>query len=262
MNDMMQQSIEKMIREITGILQGRVHSAWLYGSVVMDDFRLGWSDIDFFVLADAPLTAQEADKLLFLRQSLSEQERDNPYYRCFEGVIVGREAYQKKEKTRLVYWGTTGQRVADHYELDAFSALSLARYGRHIGGREQESVFSEPSREALTGAVRAHYDCIRKYAVQTDERLYACGWLLDIARCVYTLRTFDLIPKSRAGEWALENHIFPHEEALQKTLMIRKDPLRWKQDEGVKAWLSALGPTVQKYADVLEKELSGLGNDN
>ena len=32
--------------------------------------------------------------------------------------------------TRLVYWGTSGQKVTDHYQQDAFSLFELARYGR------------------------------------------------------------------------------------------------------------------------------------
>ena len=45
-------SIAGMTKEIVAILDGNVHSVWLYGSVVEDDFRLGWSDIDILVVLD------------------------------------------------------------------------------------------------------------------------------------------------------------------------------------------------------------------
>ena len=262
MNDLVYASTADMLRAITDILQGRVHSAWLYGSVVFDDFHLGWSDIDLLVLSDETPSESQAERLLTLRQQLSEREKGNPYFRCFEGVIMDREAYETKARTRLVYWGTSGQRITDHHELDVFSQFSLARYGKRIGGYGEKNIFREPSEADLIRGVRAHCACIRKYAVLTDERLYSCGWLLDIARCLYTLRYRDVIAKTRAGEWALNEHLFPGEEALTKTLRIRRDPLRWKDDAEIKKWLRQLGPTVQACADVLEKELNSLESDN
>ena len=251
----MLESIACMTEEIAAIMDGRVHSAWLYGSVVLDDFRLGWSDIDFIVLTDGPISDSQAQKLLTLRQAMLEKEPGNPYYRSFEGMIADAEEYRARSFSRLVYWGTTGQRVTDHYEMDAFSRYELAKYGKSIYGKEDRSIFAMPSGEELTAAVRAHYASIRAYAVQTDENLYACGWLLDMARCIYTLRYRDVIAKTRAGIWALEEHLFPDEEALRKTVEIRKQPLSFKERDDIKQWLKGLGPTVQRCADVLEREL-------
>ena len=64
-----------------------------------------------------------------------------------------------------------------------------------------------------------------------------------------------MIAKTKAGAWALKEHIFPDEAPLQKTLEIRRHPLQYKDRQEVRAWLSGLGPTVQRYADVLEREL-------
>ena len=107
----------------------------------------------------------------------------------------------------------------------------------------------------MTEAVRHHYETIRRYAVQTDERLYSCGWLLDIARCVYTLRYHDVISKTQAGLWALSEHLFEDEEPMKRTLEIRQKPMAFKDRDDVKEWLKGLGPVVQRYADVLKKEL-------
>ena len=49
-------SITRMTKEIVSILNGDVHSIWLYGSIVQDDFRLGWSDIDILVLTGKQIT--------------------------------------------------------------------------------------------------------------------------------------------------------------------------------------------------------------
>ena len=250
----MDNSISQMTDAIASIMEGRVQGIWLYGSVVLDDFRLGWSDIDFIALTDGPISDKQAEQLLTLRQDMLQTEPGNPYYRSFEGIVADRAEYERQAFTRLVYWGTSGQRVTDRHAPDAFSRFELAKYGRAVYG-DQAWPFPAPDREELVRAIQAHYDSIRLYAVQTDERLYSCGWLLDIARCIYTLRFGDVIAKTRAGIWALEEHIFPEEEALKRAVEIRQEPLAYRDRDDVKQWLKGLGPTVQRYADVLEKEL-------
>ena len=251
----MLQAIQKTADAITAAMDGRIRSIWLYGSVVLDDFRPGWSDIDFIALTDGRISEDQAQRLLTLRQSLMAEEPGNPYYRCFEGIIADADEYREQAYTRLVYWGTTGQRVTDRHERDAFAALSLAKYGRAVRGAQDLDLFPPPGRDEIIAAVRAHCGTIRQYARQTDERLYSCGWLLDIARCMYTLQTDDIIAKTRAGIWALERRLFPDEDQLRRAVEVRMDPLRFRDREDVRQWLRGLGPVVQRYADVLEAAL-------
>ena len=250
----MQNAVSTMANEIVRIMAGDVYGIWLYGSVVMDAFRPGWSDIDFAALTNGLVSESQAEQLVTLRQQMLEKEPGNPYYRSFEGVIANLDEYRGKTFRRMVYWGTGGQRVTDRYEPDVFSAFELAKYGKPVYGGNPW-ILPAPGREELIRAVRAHYESIRKYAVQTNESLYSCGWLLDIARCIYTLRTGDVISKTRAGAWALEEHLFPEEEPLRKTVEIRQDPQAFRDRDDVKQWLKGLGPVVQQYADVLEAEL-------
>ena len=247
----MQASVDRMTERIAGIMDGHVHSAWLYGSVVLDDFRPGWSDIDLIVLTSAEITESRAGELLTLRQTLCGEEPGNPYYRSFEGIIAEINEYRTGKYTRLVYWGTSGQRVADSFAPDAFSRFELAKYGRSVCGEADRSIFPLPGREEMTAAVRSHYEAIR-------ESLYSCGWLFDIARCVYTLRYSDVIAKTEAGLWALGEGLFPDDEPLRRAVEIRLHPLRYRDREDVRQWLKGLGPVVQRYADVLEKELEVL----
>lgn len=247
-------AVARMADEIVSAADGNVYGIWLYGSTVLDDFRPGWSDIDFIALTDRAISAGQAEKMLYLRQKMLEREPGNPYYRCFEGIIACLDEYRARSFSRLVYWGTSGQRITDRYMPDAFSGFELAAYGKTVYGNKPW-LFPAPGREELVKAVRAHYDTIRKFAVRTDETLYSCGWLLDLARCVYTLRYNQVIAKTQAGIWALKEHIFPDEDALRKTVEIREHPLAYKDSEETKQWLKGLGETVQRCADVLEKEL-------
>ena len=248
-------SIIRMADSVTGIPGMQVNSIWLFGSVVFDDFRPGWSDIDWLVLTNHPITVHQSQQLAELRQAMTEKEPDNSYYRSFEGIIANRDEYFQDSYTKLVYWGTSGQRITDHYQQDVFSVYELSKYGRSVYGENDRSIFAEPTAAQLKAAVKQHYESIRRYAVQTDEKLYSCGWLLDIARCIYTLRNNDIIAKTQAGFWALSEQIFTDEEPLRRTLTIRQHPMVYRDREDVRQWLKELGPVVQRYADVLEREL-------
>lgn len=251
-------SIARMTKEIVSIQNGDVHSIWLYGSIVQDDFRLGWSDIDILVLTGKQITDNQAQKLVQLRQFLAADAPGNPYYPLFEGVIANLDEYLSRTFSLLVYWGTTGQRITDRFKPDPFSQYELARNGKSVYGSDDRSIFTVPDRVTLIEAVRGHYETIRKYAQQTDERLYSCGWLLDICRCIYTLQNNDVISKTQAGIWALQEHIFPNEEPLKKAVEIRKEPMAHKDRKDIQQWLKGLGSVVQQYADILELELSGI----
>ena len=250
----MLQAIAGMMHEIASIMDGRVYGVWLYGSAAMDDFRLGWSDIDFVALTNGPISPSQAERLLTLRQDRLKSEPGNLYDRSFEGVIASLDEYRSLSFQRLVYWGTSGQRVTGRYTPDPFSLFELAKYGKPVYGHKAW-ILPAPDQKELAAAVRRHYETIRKYAVQTDESLYSCGWLLDIARCIYTWRNNDVISKTRAGIWALQQHLFPDEAPLKKTIEIRRHPLAFKDREDIRLWLKGLGPVIQQYADVLEQEL-------
>ena len=152
----MMDSIHRMTNEIAGALEGSLYCIWLYGSVVFGDFRMGWSDIDFVALTDRPITEKQANKLLTLRQTLSEGEPENLYYRAFEGIIADIHEYSRNSYSKLVYWGTSGQRITDAYANDVFSQLELSKYGRSVYGTADRSIFSEPCREDIVKAVQAN----------------------------------------------------------------------------------------------------------
>lgn len=185
-----------------------------------------------------------------------KDEESNPYYRSFEGAIVSIDEIKKKQYTRVVYWGTSGQRITDKYSFDVFSLYELIKYGQLILGKDILNELVLPTYEELRSGVQQHYQTVRKYAIETGESLYSCGWLLDIARCIYTLRYNDIISKTKAGEWAISKNLCPQEEQMLLTLQIRNHPLKYKEQAYVKEWLSSLGTSVQLFADVLDRELN------
>lgn len=138
------QSIGQMAERICAVLDKNVHSIWLYGSVVLDDFRPGWSDIDLLVLASCRITEQQAQQLVGLRQAMLKAEPDNPYYRSFEGIIADINEYLSGSFSRLVYWGipvkgspSDVSRMSFHYTSlqDTANPFSAKRTGASFRNR-------------------------------------------------------------------------------------------------------------------------------
>lgn len=252
----LQRSIDTMVNSVATILNGCAPTVYLYGSVTTGDFRLDWSDIDILVLTQKTISDDAAEKLLRLRQSLLEREPDNRCYRSFEGAMLTLEAFENSFPDRVVYWGTSGERITDSYRFNSFSMTELLSHGELLHGYDVRPRFSRPSYDELYADVEKHYKTIRKYAVQTGRSLYSFGWLFDIARGIYTLRTGDVISKTEAGRWALENELCPVPETLRTALTVRTDPLRYKNDPSTLNLSETLGGDIQRFADVLEKELN------
>lgn len=251
----MKQAIEIMKNHIVDILSNNRPSIYLYGSIVLEDFKLEWSDIDFICLTESKISDSQATQLLNLRQELLGQYKDNLYFRSFEGSLLSQEGFINGIQDTVVYWGTSGQRIADKCYFDPFSMIELIENGYLLFGNEIRYKFSYPTREEIIKAIVHHYETIRKYAVTTEGNLYSAGWMLDIARCIYTLKTGKIISKTKAGEWALNNNLTPDEDIMKKVINIRREPCKYKDNNEVLKWLENLGRYIQRFADVLEKEI-------
>lgn len=251
----LQRSINKMVEEISGVLSEREPSIYLYGSVVLNDFRLGWSDIDILVLTQKQMTEEQAQKLVGLRQAMLAKEPDNPYYRSFEGGILTLDGFLHGNADRVVYWGTSGERITDRYVFDCFGMAELMESRVLLYGTDIRAQLTPPSFDDLREGVKRHYEAIRQYAQKTDHSIYSFGWMLDIARCIYTLRAGKIIAKTATGEWALENKLCSDPDALEIVLKVRKNPLILKEDETYLDYAETLAGPIQRFADVLEREL-------
>lgn len=253
----LERAIDKMVSAMAEILAGSRPSIYLYGSCALEDFRLGWSDIDILALTASPVTEAQANELVELRQRLLEAEPGNKYYRSFEGGILDLEGFVSNAPARVVYWGTSGQRITGSYRFDSFSMAELLENGRLLYGDDIRNRLTAPSYAGLCQDVRQHYESIRQHAQTTGRSVYSFGWMLDIARGLYTLRYGKVAPKTAAGQWALEEGLCPVPEALKIALEVRREPERLLRESAVMDRAEALGPDVQRFADVLERELEG-----
>ena len=247
-------AINTMAVSIYNILESVQPSIYLYGSVTAEDFRPGWSDIDLLVLTQEPITETQADLLLTLRQQLAQRDPDTPYYRAFEGGMLDLGSFLTNESTRVVYWGTTGERIKERHDFSAFDRASLLQNGQLLLGKDVRRHFEMPEYPEIATAVISHAVSIRQHG-KGARSLYAYGWLLDIARCMYTLVNGRLTTKTTAAQWALDEHLCPCPAELSMALTVRRQP-ELIRDEGVLAYAEGLTEAIQSFAALLEKALN------
>lgn len=254
-------STNRMVLKISQILADCDPTIYLYGSSVLDDFRLGWSDIDILVLTEKQISESQADLLVNLRQTMLKEEPDNRYYRSFEGGMLTKRAFLTNADDRVVYWGTSGERITNRYLFDSFCRAELIESSVLLYGKDIRKELQYPDLHALYADVNRHDQMIRKYAQSTGRNFYAFGWLLDISRCLYTLRTGRIISKTKAAEWALQNNLCPDVHALTTALDVRRCPLKYRDDQETFDYAETLGEPVQRFADVLEQELKAIASE-
>lgn len=250
-----QTAINRMVLEVSEILSDAFPSIYIYGSSAIDDFRLGWSDIDLIVLTEREISEKQANALLYLRQDMLLKEPQNPYYRSFEGGMLSMDAFLSKKPCRAVYWGTRGERICEKYAPDVFGKVQLIQSGVHLYGNDIRDRIKQPEFSELLEGVKRHHETIKSFAHTTGRSLYTFGWMLDIARCIYTLRTGRIISKTAAAEWALENHLCLDEDALLFALDVRKNPSEKKKDPKVFDFAETMAGAIQRFNDVLEMEI-------
>lgn len=251
-----QLAINNMVQRISGILADCEPSIYMYGSSVLNDFRLGWSDLDILVLTRKQINDEQAKMLVGLRQTMLADEPNNPYYRSFEGGMLTLDAFLSKKTDLVVYWGTSGERITDSYAFDSFGMAELVESSVLLYGKDIRKELKCPTFHELYADVKRQYETIRKYAQSTGRSFYSFGWMLDIARCIYTLRTGKIIAKTSAAEWALENDLCPDPDALRFALKVRRKPLKYKDDKQTFDYAETLAEPIQRFADVLENELN------
>ena len=156
----------------------------------MGDFRPGWSDLDILVLTRETITPEQAGRLLFLRQEMLEKEPENPDYRSFEGGMLDLCAFLDGHPSRVIYWGTGGQRVTDTYLFDSFCMTELLESGLLLFGPELRGQLRKPSYAELRADVAAHCRTICQYGVRPQ---------LSRLRLAVGHRQRALHPENRAG---------------------------------------------------------------
>ena len=165
-------------------------------------------------------------------------------------------SFLTNESTRVVYWGTTGERIKERHDFSAFDRASLLQNGQLLLGKDVRRHFEMPEYPEIATAVISHAVSIRQHG-KGARSLYAYGWLLDIARGLYVVMNGRPVTKTDAAQWALDERLCPCPAELSMALTVRRQP-DLIRDASVLDYAEGLTEAIQEFADLLEQAITKL----
>jgi hypothetical protein len=190
-------------------LPGRIGGLYLSGSLALDDYRTGRSDIDFVAVSDTALQASELEMLrrvhTELRRTVAGPKLDGVYltWPVLTAAPVGSLPYCLRGRFE----------PSGDFAVNPMTWRLLQRHALPLRGPAKPVVHYDDQmlREWCRENLRTHWGSWVRYArgygvhrlCSLAHELVVWG-VLGVARPHATIRTGEMISKTAAGEYALE----------------------------------------------------------
>ncbi len=194
-------------------LPGRIQGLYLSGSLALDDYRSGRSDIDFVAVCDSPLKAPELEAL---RRIHKELRRTMPSP-MLDGVYLTWSALAAAPRGFSVPYCLRGRfETSGDFAVNPVTWRLLNRHAMRLRGpkklviHDDEPMLREWCRENLQSHWGSYVRCARGVGVHGLCSLAhePVVWgVLGVARPHATIKTGEMISKTAARRYALE--VFP-----------------------------------------------------
>ncbi|MGV8143681.1 MAG: aminoglycoside adenylyltransferase domain-containing protein [Methanothermobacter sp.] len=207
-------------------------SFYLVGSLVLNDYHEGRSDVDFVALINRDM---EADELNILEEIHKEISSKFPGKVLDGSYVTPQQIVKLEELEQVIYFDGKSVRC-DHKSGNAniVTWFILKNYGLTIWGKQPEYYIPNVDVEDLIDSVRLN---VNTYWVNWTENaskhlskeiffsLSGKGveWgVLGISRLYYTVNEKDIISKYGAGEYMLGKIPTRFERIIREALRVRK----------------------------------------
>lgn len=214
--------IDKVNKELPGLLEG----FYLHGSIAIDEFIEGESDVDFVAVTSRKLTNEDAATLRDIHLNFAETCKKPQ----LDGIYV--QSPNQKEASYFYNEGTFGKVVHDI----PVTWWLLNNKGITIMGQEASNLPINVTTDDLTTYVQKNmneYWATRVSAMEQKKEVLIdypvkmieteLEWtVLGLLRQIYTLRERDIISKLAAGEYGLRELDSKWHGLIQEAIHIRK----------------------------------------
>jgi len=195
-------------------LPARINGLYLIGSVALDDYRGGQSDIDFVAVSDTALISAEITQL---RQVHKEMQRIAPRLKL-DGLYVTWSDLQTQPKGLPVPGCRDGWfELNDVFKANPVTWYMMHRYCIPMRGPAKPVVRhdAELLRRWCLGNLQSYWaDWVHSARTHWIKRVYSLSrkariWgVLGVTRLHATIRTEEIFSKTAVGDYALA--AFPH----------------------------------------------------
>jgi hypothetical protein len=200
------------VRLVDEKLPGRIGGLYLSGSLALDDYRTGRSDIDFVAVSD---TALQGSELELLRRVHTELRRTVAGPKL-DGVYLTWPALTAAPVGSLPYCLRGRFEPSGDFAVNPMTWRLLQRHALPLRGPAKPIVHYDDQmlREWCRENLRSHWGSWVRYArgygvhrlCSLAHELVVWG-VLGVARPHATIKTGEMISKTAAGEYALK--VFP-----------------------------------------------------
>ncbi len=252
-----------MADEGAGFLRG----LYLLGSVALDDYQEGRSDIDFVALVSGPLDAADTGRLVRVHEATRRLQ--GPPFDGF--YIEPAHLHRVPQAEHHASFSLDGTFHADAvcFETNPVTWLLLSRHGIAVRGPAPASlgIAADPSalrrfqignlRDYWTGWIANRAAALSRVSPDDSVNASILAWgVLGVARIAYTLATGGIVSKTGAGLWALEAYASDWHPTIRNALAARRGEIDTVPVHGMSC---ALDFMRQLIADILQSD--GLSSD-
>jgi len=216
--------LQKWTDNIKEIIPNKLMGIYIFGSVILDDFQKGISDIDFLVVTKKSINKKEQQALKKMHTMLI---KESLYAKQLEGEYA--------EQKAISVSGIKGKVTRCNYDKVILNTKSettpcilfyIQKAGINLYGPPAKEIIPVLSKSEVQ---KAMFDYINKKIPkaanqakikQEDPKLISSD-LLNMCRGLYAIKENKPISKTKVGKWALLNLDKKWQPLIKSALLVR-----------------------------------------
>lgn len=222
--------LDRYKNEIAGIFGENLIGIYLTGSIVLDGFHEGKSDVDCTVLLRSQPNEVQVGEIRETHRALSAQYKDMP----LESQYIVMDSIQRSEADTFPFYSYHGGKLTlAKFNANPVTWFTLKKYGHTLTGTPAADINIPITIDDVKNYVKDNvnsywadklqrlqkpFSAARIYAL-TDQAVEWCT--CGISRMYYTLHENDIASKDRAAEYGLTQLPSSFHRILKEALHIR-----------------------------------------
>lgn len=253
--------IRPMMEAYAGLLRSAlgdaIYGVYLYGSLALDAYEEGKSDVDFLTVTTRPLQAQEVERLHgvhgWLEREFAEAVRMEGMY-----IPLGELGKKAGELTPYPFYANKRLTPRGQYDINDVTWWTLKHRGIAVDGVAGEELPFDVAWESVCQTMQHN---VERYWPSRAERrfsFYLDEWIesavLTNCRILYTLDQGGIISKTAAGTHGLATLPSRWHLLIREAMRIREGrhkaslyPSRMKRSREAKEFVQYIRQTCQTY---------------
>lgn len=237
MNSKIPLTVQPILNEFMGLFRERIphtlEGLYLHGSIALNAYMNGTSDIDFLAIVNHSLTEAEVKIVSNIHQELKKKYKQTGMDGCY---ILGEDMGRKQTEAKKCLYANEGKTSWSTHVINPITWWILKNKGIRIMGPEIPSFHFEVDESDLTNYVLKNMNTYWLNRIRTIEKFKKIAAVLPkkfldqeiewsitgMLRQFYTLREHEIISKVEAGKYAISYMPEKFHNLIKEAINIRE----------------------------------------